>query len=169
MHEGTSFDQNSADLLCRNALVQAITTILDSPLAFAQNNDNDAQASAELHEGLGLAEAVPDPHAWNNVFQQVPLTGANRDDIGVPEALGMTPKPYQPGKHRIHVYEVDGEVRPTAPDGGGATDSDRDTCTLTVRAHSERETYAVQLFDVPLEQASRRALELAAGMRLSGE
>lgn len=84
-------------------LATAIASLLDSLLALEETNERYAEVSPEIVASLAL-EGI-DPHAFDAVFESMPLTFVVGRQGGAPEEFDVEPAPYDEQGTRIHVLE----------------------------------------------------------------
>lgn len=112
------FTPEQAQTVGRVLLVTCIQTILDSPLALAEDNGRAVEVSPELLESFGLSDV--DPHAFDDVFtQQIPLTGTGDPERSALDRYGIEPQPYTAGQPRIHLLDHGVRIRPPQFDWEG--------------------------------------------------
>lgn len=85
-------------------LVQSILEILDTPLLLEEDNSRSSEVSAALVERLGLSEAfLP---TFDDLFADVPVSGAFSPGEGLPETCGFEPREYPADGPRMHLLQA---------------------------------------------------------------
>ena len=85
-------------------LVQSILEILDTPLLLEADNSRSGEVSAALVERLGLSEAfLP---TFDDLFADVPVSGAFSPGEGLPETYAFEPREYPADGPRMHLLQA---------------------------------------------------------------
>src|SRR5699024_1401088 len=85
-------------------LVQSILEILDTPLLLEADNSRSEEVSTALADALGIAEELRP--TFDELFAEVPVSGAFDPDQGLPESYGFEPREYDPDSHRMHLLQA---------------------------------------------------------------
>lgn len=85
-------------------LVQTILEILDTPLLLEADNSRSEEVSTALTEALGIADELRP--TFDELFAEVPVSGAFTPDQGLPESYGFEPREYDPDSHRMHLLQA---------------------------------------------------------------
>lgn len=89
-------------------LVQTIIEILDTPLLCEADNSRSDEIAPALVEAFGL-EGV-DVAAFDELFAQIPVSGAQDPEQGLPESYGFEPLEYPADGPRMSILEAATEV-----------------------------------------------------------
>lgn len=89
-------------------LVQTILEILDTPLLFEADNSRSGEVGAALVTALGLDSY--DESAFDEVFAEVPVSGAPSPETGLPEMYDFEPLEYPTDGPRMSILDVATEV-----------------------------------------------------------
>lgn len=85
-------------------LVQSILEILDTPLLLEADNSRSGEVSAALVEHLGLSEQLLP--SFDELFAEVPVSGAFSPGEGLPETYAFEPRKYPADGPRMHLLQA---------------------------------------------------------------
>ena len=85
-------------------LVQSILEILDTPLLLEADNSRSGEVSAALVEHLGLSEQLLP--SFDELFAEVPVSGAFSPGEGLPETYAFEPREYPADGPRMHLLQA---------------------------------------------------------------